>query len=116
MFLLIAVTVFFAVITSGETVALTIAGPVSVGLTWVINNYFQTKDRAAMAVTVGVSAVVTIIALLVSGDPSTKLLFSGDFSNMGELYRAGTFVVGLATLVFKFLLADRSKRSGGASK
>lgn len=104
------VATLLAVITAAESLALTLAGGVSTFLTWAVNSYFDASGKAAFLVTVAVSSLVSAVALLVSGDPSMRLLLSGDFSNLGEVYKAAVFVVGVATAVYKLLLADRAKR------
>jgi EamA domain-containing membrane protein RarD len=96
-------------VSAGQALALTIAGAVSFGVTYALKHFFSADGKGAVVLTVAVSAVVSVVALLISGDENMKLLFSGNFSNIGNLYAAALSVFGVATAVYKLLWLKKSE-------
>lgn len=121
------VTIWFLIpslaITPSQTLALTIAGIVSTGLVWLVNQKLlptswgitdeqgHLHGRWAFAVTILISFIVAVISLWVSKDEDFFQLIHGESLGFDKLYRAGMVVLGTATVVFKFLFPEKLKIS-----
>ncbi|HEX8747412.1 MAG TPA: hypothetical protein VF717_09435 [Pyrinomonadaceae bacterium] len=101
--------------------ALSIAGAVSTGIAWFVNRGLLPKSwnltdengrlhgRPALFVALVISAIVSLVALWLTGDADLHAMVEGRQFNLSKLYTVGWAVFGIATLVFKVIFPDSGK-------
>lgn len=110
---------FLGVITNAEILATTIAGLVAPFLIEGLKRFDRKrgkrarsrrpellKGRAAFIATLILSILITIFALMLSGE----------VNSLADVYRSSLMVLGIATGVYKLLLADKSSAARSTSK
>lgn len=111
-----------AAVTSGQALALSIAGAISTALAWLANNGIfpaswnwtdsqgRLHGRPALFVALFISVVVSFIALWITGDPDLHALVNGSSQySAGKLYTVGWAVFGIATIVFKVIYPGKER-------